>query len=236
MKRFTIALCLLLLSSTGFTQTARDYFKIGRQHIEAKAWQEAADAFGKAIEIKPDWAVAYTLRGRAYQAMGNWKEALENLDNALKYDDSHFRPWQVRAQVRDKMGDKEGAVADYTQMLERNPAHQSSRLKRLHLLYGLKRYQEALDDCEILIKAQPENVRLYQVEAMLFESLDRPKDAVSSYTKAIDLDGTNPKYYFNRGQIKLVLQDEKGSCKDFKKSVALGGEKAKDWLTFCEKD
>lgn len=60
------------------------YFDQGYSFYESKQYEEAINSFSKAIEIKPDFAEAYGLRGGVYFALGNKEEALSDLEIAAQ--------------------------------------------------------------------------------------------------------------------------------------------------------
>jgi tetratricopeptide (TPR) repeat protein len=59
------------------------------------------------------------------------------------------------------------------------------------------------------------NIGLANEESNLFEN------AISDYTKAIELDGNNADYYNHRGEVKFKIEDYIGAIADFDKAIAI---------------
>lgn len=108
--------------------TAIEWFERGKQAVK---FEEAKDAFTKAIEIKPDDALAYYNRGLAYGKLGNHEQAIEDFTKTIEltyagvYDTSQkkgFFPlptflnteaYYNRGVAYDKLGNYQQAIKDY---------------------------------------------------------------------------------------------------------------------------
>ncbi len=62
------------------------------------------------------------------------------------------------------------------------------------------------------------------------------KGAIDDYSKAIELDSTNGKVYYDRGILKDHVGDKIGACQDWKKSRKLGFKKAfeENIIKYCD--
>jgi len=56
----------------------------GYRHYEAKRWSEAAAAYSQAIELQPDHACAWGMRGQVYQRLGQWDKAIADASKAVE--------------------------------------------------------------------------------------------------------------------------------------------------------
>ncbi|KAB2871079.1 MAG: tetratricopeptide repeat protein, partial [Bacteroidales bacterium] len=67
--------------------------------------------------------------------------------------------------------------------------------------------------------------------------LGNHKEALPDYDAAIIADPKNPEAYFNRGISRINLQDTKGGCEDFHKSLELGFKQAQQMINmYCPKN
>lgn len=62
------------------------HFKAGLNWHEQGQFENAIDEYGKAIELKPDFAQAYVKRGEAWFATGNRAQALWDYNDAISYE------------------------------------------------------------------------------------------------------------------------------------------------------
>src|SRR5580765_2925952 len=61
-------------------------------YVGAKRWDEAISDLSKAIELKPDDAIAYESRGWAYEEKGELAKAVENYREAARLNPGYERP------------------------------------------------------------------------------------------------------------------------------------------------
>ena len=64
------------------------WFRLGQIHYNCKRYESAIDSFGKAIEIKPDFADAWFMGGQSLIQNGNINDGMLALENALLQNSS----------------------------------------------------------------------------------------------------------------------------------------------------
>ncbi|MDD9797976.1 MAG: tetratricopeptide repeat protein, partial [Alphaproteobacteria bacterium] len=73
-------------NENGNEQRAREYFDSGYEKGRAGDYKGAIEDFNKAIELKPDYTIAYDNRGYANSRLENYLQALADYDKAIKLD------------------------------------------------------------------------------------------------------------------------------------------------------
>jgi len=70
------------------------YFKLGVEQENLLAFSEAIEYFNKAIELKPNYAMAYYGRGNAKSGNSDYEGAILDFDKAIKinpdFGDTYF--------------------------------------------------------------------------------------------------------------------------------------------------
>src|SRR5262249_36981272 len=112
-------------------------------------WEEAERLYHRAIALNPGYATAHFWLACDHLAiLGKLKEALVEADKAAELDPLSSIILEGRGQIRMYMGDYEGAIASYREILAFDPgfykAHAS--IGRAYSLLG--RYDEALKHLE----------------------------------------------------------------------------------------
>jgi len=79
----TLFFSLIPISSFAAT-TADEYYRQGCEYYEQQKFDEAAKAFEKAVELKPENATYHYNLGTIYCNLEKYKEALEHLEKAVK--------------------------------------------------------------------------------------------------------------------------------------------------------
>lgn len=92
----------------------------------------------------------------------------------------------------------------------------------------LSRYSEGLADAEKAIGLHKEGffpeaylAIAYQVKGMVFQNEGKSEAALESFSKAVDLNPSDPKFYNSRGNVHRVLKNYEAALKDFDKGISL---------------
>jgi Flp pilus assembly protein TadD len=107
-------------------------------------------------------------------------------------------------------------------------------LQRSKVLRAEGKDHEAIELLTRAIGDQPD-ARLYFLRGTLFDLIDQPEQAVSDFTSAIELDGSNPEYYLNRGCVlsHSLLQRDNEAIHDFEKVLELDPDNIDGYRECC---
>ena len=120
MKNLLFLLSVLLVS-VSFGQTAEEYFNLGKSKIPFD-YEGAIPYLTKAIELDPNYALAYYERGKASFKIGNFRFGIEDFSKAIEIDPAFARAYHARGITKAHIDEYSGAIADYTKAIELNPA------------------------------------------------------------------------------------------------------------------
>ncbi|MFH1223957.1 MAG: tetratricopeptide repeat protein, partial [Pseudomonadota bacterium] len=76
------------------------YCDCGNKKMDTKDYKGAVVCFTKAIELRPRYAEAYSLRGRAYSDLGQYDKAEQDLLVAIKYDEKLYKAHYNYARIK----------------------------------------------------------------------------------------------------------------------------------------
>ena len=121
MSRRTIAiaaaLSVLALGSTMITGCANplatQYFKQGVEKYESGNYQGAISNWSKAIEINPQYALAYYNRALAKDGLQDYQGAIVDYTKAIEINPQYADPYSNRGIARELVNDLEGACRDW---------------------------------------------------------------------------------------------------------------------------
>jgi tetratricopeptide (TPR) repeat protein len=153
----------------------------------------------EAIELDGDLADAFFNRGDAYYFLGDYTTALKDFDIAVeKRGDAYDH--QFRGETKVKLGDHEGALADFKKAFDKGFASTASGA---HL---------AMNDANEL--------------GIAFYNADKYEQAVEAFTISINAQ-ENKNNTFNRANAAYLAGDKSAALVDWKRSGKLGNKDGK---------
>lgn len=158
---------LAFFTLNGKSQTAAELTKKAMEHYEKKEFIEALLNLNKAIEIDPNYAQAYYVRGNLKENFEDHHGAMKDYNTAIeknaKFQDAYFS----RGNVKMKLQDYYGAIADFTTAINLNPNYIEAYLSRGKAKQFLEAYQDAINDCTKIIQINPNNTDAYFMRGIL---------------------------------------------------------------------
>ena len=85
-------------------------------------------------------------RGQAYLRVGDYKEALEDLNRAIELNPQYFDGYHWRGNLYEEIEDFDAAIADYTRAIQLDPNDPHMLYDRATLYERLREYELALAD------------------------------------------------------------------------------------------
>jgi Flp pilus assembly protein TadD len=109
---FLILFFPICLFSCG--KTAKDYLNEGKGKFESKDYQGAISDCNKAIELNPNYALAYNNRGAAKVNLADFQGAIADLSKAIELDPKYAEAYSFRGAAKSELKDKYGACFDWS--------------------------------------------------------------------------------------------------------------------------
>jgi tetratricopeptide (TPR) repeat protein len=131
----------------------RAYYLRAQAKLENGKTADALDDFSYALRLKPT-AAGFSDRGYAKMTVGYWLSAIADFDYAIAIDSTFMAAYRNRATARLQTADLEGAVADYSVILQNAPDPDAYTARAL-LYHQLGEYKRAIHDFEDALKLNP---------------------------------------------------------------------------------
>ena len=139
--------------------------------------------------------------------------------------------------------DFEGAIADYTKVIEIDPSIVLAYLNRALAKLNSNDFEGAISDYTKAIEINPSYAKGYVNRGNVKDKLENHQEAIYDYTKAIDIDPSYANAYCYRGVSKSMSIEydqeslvKDGMFSDLRKAIELGSQLAKDFLIQLEKN
>lgn len=198
-------------------------------------FEDAIDAFSKAVAIEPNFAIAWYNLGQMERSRNNFKKAEIYLDKAIKLQSDLTKAYFERALLYKQIGEKENALNDYNTIISmKGNTYMKAFLNRGLTKKMLGDYGGALADLNQVIEEFPDNAELRKNRGNLHLLFGLHRKAIDDYTEAIALNKDYAEAYHNRGLAFFLIYDKVSGCTDLDKSINLGYEIAEETrANFC---
>ena len=103
-------------------KTAQEHFNVGVYLDNQKQYGKALDEYGKAVEQKPDWALAHMRMAHDYDRLGKEDDAIAQWNLAVKYDPQFYSAYDELAAAYERQGNLPKAIEAYSALLKYPPA------------------------------------------------------------------------------------------------------------------
>ncbi len=125
-----------------------------------------------------------------------------------------------------KQGDYKTAVKMFTKFIDENPSDAKPYFERGNALDKMEKSDEALYDYKKAFELDPCNLIYIMAKGNLEAGLTDYKDAIVTFTRAIELKPDNDEGYLNRAFAKNLNEDKKGAQADMMKAMSLNSKYA----------
>jgi tetratricopeptide (TPR) repeat protein len=157
-----------------------------------RLFDQAVEAYNKALEIRPFYADAYVGLGDARAAKGEVDAAVAAYQKALALN-------PVNARVHVSLGKlyyaEKGlyyeAVGAYKKAIELDPSYLEARMGLAEVYEDKGLYKEAIGEYRKVVEADPKNTGALYNLALVYEKVD-PREAVALWERYIELAGNVP--------------------------------------------
>jgi tetratricopeptide (TPR) repeat protein len=145
-------------------------FKRGMDAFVNGDFSESVEEFTKAIEIDPDFALAYVSRGAALMKMDSIEESIADFDHAIELDPDYPKPYHLRGLARIEQEDYEGALEDFGNAIDLDPDYGPAYYSRAALQIELGREDLATEDLQMVNVLTEMNVQDFANENNIWRS------------------------------------------------------------------
>lgn len=205
------------------------YMARGRLHLVMGDTINAVADAQQAIQINPNNANAYIILADVamHQTPPNYKDALEAMDNAIKYEPRYVGNYINRSFLRYHEDDYFGAMADLDYAIEVDPANYVAHYNRALLRLEVRDFNRAIEDLNFVLEADPDDTRALFNRALLNRETGNLDAGIKDLNRLIEIFPDFSAAYFMRYEMYQAKGNRKSAQKDLDKSIALGRKKIK---------
>ncbi|CDH53530.1 dnaj homolog subfamily c member 7 isoform 1 [Lichtheimia corymbifera JMRC:FSU:9682] len=203
--------------------------------LNQKKWSEASRIVNYLVRLDTQNPDVLYLRARVFYGQGDNAKTVAHCMEALRCDPdfSKARVLLKKARALDSHKEKgnaafktnqlQEAFDSYSAALEIDPENDALNAKlysnRAAVLQKLKKFQEALEDCNKAIELDPDFNKVYSRRAACYMELEEYEEAVRDYRRLTEVDASNREYRSLLQKAELELK--KSQRKDYYKILGL---------------
>jgi adenylate cyclase len=203
----------------------------------------AIEQFQQAIEIDPDYALAYAGLADSYSIMANWgflpeqegyPKAREAALKALQLDDklaeAHASLGWIKWQYEHKVGEAE---EEFKRAVELNPNYATAHHWYALLLQALGRHEEALTEIKRALDLDPLSPIINRAVGDILQLTGQFEAAKEQYQRTLEIapDFAQPRLAL--GEIKRLSWDWEGAEKEIKRAIEMAPDSAMSHISYA---
>lgn len=183
--------------------------------------QKKIEFYTKAIELNPNYALAYHNRANVYNELKERQKALTDYNKAIELNPDYANSYNNRGTVYEKLGETDKAIADYNKAIEINPNLANGYNNRGIIFDKLNINDKALYDYNKAIELNPNNAKAYINRGNFLYKINEKDKALIDYNYAIDLNPYYAEAYSNRGFVHEDHNNYEKAVEDYSRSLEI---------------
>jgi len=199
-------------------QTSPDLFRRRALALQFLGrYKQAIEDYTNALQMDPDNVETLIRRGQAWYSIGNSENAVKDFKSAIKRDRGNDQALYQLALARLEMGEHKLALRDIRRAIESSPRNVRSYGLYADILQKMGQHDgviEALDRASLLDSTDPVT---YQKRGNVHYLRRNYVNAISDFTRSLELSPNQPEVALTRGQAWLKAEQPQQAINDFER-------------------
>ncbi len=153
------------------------------------------------IKEKQRIAFAYNFRGLGYAEKGNYRQAIEDYNVALKINNQYDEALNNRANAYGMIGRNDLALEDFKQIITINPKFADAYYNRGYLYLSIIDLDKAINDFTKAIHIDPNMADAFNNRGVAFRLKEQYEKSLADFNQALKINQNFAEAYYNRGII-----------------------------------
>ncbi len=197
------------------------YVNRGSLYSDLQKYELALSDYNKAININPNFALAYYNRGLLYSDQKKYDLALSDYDKAIEINPNYAEAYVNRGFIYYNQQKYDLALSDWNKAIEINPNYANAYYNRGNLYYDLQKYDLALSDYSKAIELNRSYAIAYYNRGLLYFNQQKYELALADWNKAIRINPNYANAYNNRGVLYALTREFPKALADAEKASEL---------------
>ncbi|MBI5369286.1 MAG: tetratricopeptide repeat protein, partial [Planctomycetes bacterium] len=190
--------------------------------------EESIRALDRAIELRPNFTLAFACRGAARQVAGDADGAIEDCAAALRISPRDAGAFHHRGIARAAKGDHRAAIADFDASLNL-AGWATTRYHRGLARQALGDLASAITDFDEVVRRGACSVAVYSQRALARKESGDWDGAIAGFDEVLKLTPRSAEAYRQRGLTRQAKGDLDGAIADYGAALKIDGNHAAAW-------
>ncbi|MBW2642839.1 MAG: tetratricopeptide repeat protein [Deltaproteobacteria bacterium] len=210
-------------------QGFESFYFSGLSFLSLNKFKEALRSFNSAIELNPDLADAWSLKGSALYRLRRFEDALEAFSRAIELNPDNANTWSLKGFALYRLKNFEDALEAFSRAVELNPDLANAWSNKGAVLSKFKRYEDALKACDRAIELNPDLAGAWSSKGAALYGLNRLEDALEAFSRAIELNPDLADAWANKGSLLNEFKRYEDALEAFSRAIELNPDNANTW-------
>ncbi|MGE1060963.1 tetratricopeptide repeat protein, partial [Bacillus sp. GMa5/1] len=184
--------------------------------------KESLEAVNSAIKLREEFGQAYDLRSSINLKLRKPKEAVYDLEKAIKVNPTASRYTNL-GEILATLGNYEDAIYAFDNAIKIDKQFERGHVGRIKAYEKIEDFEKGLDAVKDFITIRGENAILCHIQGLFYERLNKKEEAIDSYKKAFE--GYKNKLKDDSNNSVLVYQSVVFICKKLLENDVTEAEK-----------
>ncbi|MEN9213479.1 MAG: tetratricopeptide repeat protein, partial [Thermostichus sp. DG02_4_bins_136] len=182
---------------------------------------EALAAYDRALNMDPNFALAWSRRGDVLVQLARYREAVDSYNGSLTINPYDEETRLRLALILGRLGKYKSAVVNYDKVLESNPEDALAWHNRGIRLLQLKRPKLALNSLNKALRYNPKQPRTWLARGIVLRRLRRPSSAAASFARVLKLNPKSARVWRYQGNAFFHCNRLRSAIECYKRSLRL---------------
>ena len=148
---------------------------------------KAIESLDEAIQLKPDYAEAFTNRGVAYFELGQYQRAIEDYNESIRLKPQRAESFNNRGIAYTRIGQNQRAIEDFDQAILLKQNYAAAYGNRGSAYISLNQYQNAVENYNEAIRLKPDVADYFKDRGNAYLALGNKNMGCEDLNKACEM-------------------------------------------------
>jgi tetratricopeptide (TPR) repeat protein len=192
-------------------------------------YDEAVQAYDRAVEINPQYADAWNNKGIALLLQGKYDEAVQAYDNAIEINPQFAQAWNNKGVAFTQQDKYDEALQAYDQAIDTNPQFAKAWNNKGLASYSQGKYDEAVQAYNQAIEINPQFAKAWNNKGLALLLQGKYDEAVQAFDRAIEINPQFTQAWNNKGLASYSQGKYDEAVQAYDRAIGINPQFAQVW-------